>query len=86
MPRKYTRRNPSPDSSPANPLVPSVEADGRSTPTGALPVLDQVPATRVLSAMEEYGLWLKQNQHVTQALPPEPSQPRKAPNVPRPRY
>ena len=64
MPRKYTRRAPA---------EPSPAAHGAQT----IPALDQVPAARIISAMEEYGLWLKQNQHITNALPPEPPKSRK---------
>jgi hypothetical protein len=78
MPRKYTRRNLSPEH--PIPGAPPVE---QGAPPAAEPMAPFAPK---LTAMEEYGLWLKQNQHVTQALPPEPPQPRKAPNVPRPRY
>lgn len=88
MPRKYTRRSLSPatpavvDASSTEPASGGAKALDREAPAAGLyapqlTALDQVPATRVLSALEEYGLWLKQNQHITNALPPEPTNPRK---------
>lgn len=70
MPRKYTRRTKS--DTPVDTPASSVPSAG---PVAT--VLDQAPAIRVLSALEEYGLWLKQNQHITNVLPPEPTKPRK---------
>lgn len=69
MPRKYTRRQPDPP--PLDPaIVPGVTTVAESSP----PVL-YAPH---LSALEEYGLWLKANQHITDPLPALPPAPRKA--------
>ena len=69
MPRKYTRHAPPVDGmAPALPNITQMDAPAGSAPTGFYPQL---------SALEQYGLWLKQNQHITNALPPEPPKPRK---------
>lgn len=79
MPRKYTRRNLSPEH--PTPGAPPVE---QAAPLAAEPMAPLYAPQ--LTALEQYGLWLKQNEHITNALPPEPPKPRKAPNVPRPHF
>lgn len=64
MPRKYTRRQPVDDSS--------------AEPVAASPVPVTGPMfSPQLSALDEYGQWLKANRHITDPLPALPPAPRK---------
>ena len=69
MPRKYTRR-----------VDPTAQAlrDAIALPGGP-PAETPAPAPYAphLTALEQYGLWLKANQHVTNPIIPEPPKPRK---------
>lgn len=77
MPRKYTRRN----LSPAAPAAVDASSTEPASGGAKAALTTEAPAAGLyapqLSALEQYGLWLKQNQHITQALPPEPTKPRK---------